>query len=130
MMVGSGKASPRMLELTAKYADLWNTGYMGKPETMIEPIAKIKAACGKVGRDPATMGITAGLGLWFPDLLERKPSFFDDPLVGTVPEIATAMKGYGDLGVRQIIFQCEPYTQEARRRLAEALKLFRDAKRS
>src|SRR5512132_4261374 len=28
-----GSEGPRMLKLTAQYADLWNTGYMGKPET-------------------------------------------------------------------------------------------------
>src|SRR5258708_1792220 len=32
LMVGS--EGPRMLKLTAQYADLWNTGYMGKPAPM------------------------------------------------------------------------------------------------
>src|SRR5262250_1972293 len=49
---------PRMLKLTAQYADLWNIGYMGQPETMAEPLAKIEAACRETGRDPATVGIT------------------------------------------------------------------------
>ena len=40
-----GNEGPRMLKLTAQYADLWNTGYMGKPETMTEPLAKIESAC-------------------------------------------------------------------------------------
>ena len=53
-----GGEGPRMLRLTARYADLWNTGYMGAPETMIKPMATIEAACHKVGRDPATLGIT------------------------------------------------------------------------
>ena len=123
LMVGS--EGPRMLKLTAKYADLWNTGYMGKPETMAEPLAKIKAACREVGRDPATIGVTALVGLWFPDLQPEKPSFLDDPLTGTAQEIATAMRGYAELGVRHIMFQCEPYSDETRRRLTEALRLYR-----
>ncbi len=114
-----------MLKLTARYADLWNTGYMGKPETMAEPISKIKAACRKVGRDPATLGITAFIGLWFPDLQAKKPTFFENPLTGTVEEIAGAIRGYAKLGVQHVMFQCEPYGEEARRRLTEALRLYR-----
>src|SRR6266516_8229486 len=98
---------------------------MGKPETMAEQLANIEAACREVGRDPATIGITALIGLWFPDLQAKKPSFFDNPLTGTVQEIAAAMRGYAQLGVQHIMLQCEPYTAEARQRLTEALRLYR-----
>ena len=120
-----GSEGPRMLKLTAQYADLWNTGYMGKPETMAEPLAKIEAACREIGRDPATVGITALIGLWFPDLQAQQPSFLDNPLTGPVQEIAAAMRGYAELGVQHIMFQCWPYTPEARQRLTEALQLYR-----
>ncbi len=123
LMVGS--FGNRMRRLAAKYADLWNTGYMGPPETMKERIASIKEDCGKVGRDPATLGITALIGLWFPDLQEKQPSFFPTPLTGTPQEIAEAMQGYAQLGVQHIMFQLEPYGAEARHRLSEALKLYR-----
>lgn len=124
LMVGS-EVGPRMLKLTAQYADLWNTGYMGKPETIAERLAKIQASCRGIGRDPATLGIRAFIGLWFPDLQPKKPSFFDNPLTGTVQEIAAAMRGYAELDVRHIMFQCEPYAPEARQRLTEALQLYR-----
>jgi probable F420-dependent oxidoreductase len=127
LMVGG--EGPRMLRLTAKYADLWNTGYMGKPETMARPIAKLAAACREVGRDPTTVGLTALIGLWFPDLQTSKPSFFENPLTGTVEEIAEAIRGYSELGVRHIMFQCAPYTTEARQRLTGALQLYRDMER-
>jgi len=123
LMVGA--EGPRMLRLAAQYADLWNTGYTGKPETMAEPLRKIEAACLEVGRDPATLGVTALVGLWFPDLQPKKPAFFDNPLTGTAQEMATAMRGYAELGVQQIMFQCEPYVPEALQRLTEALKLYR-----
>jgi luciferase-type oxidoreductase len=126
LMVGCERKSLRMLKLTAKYADLWNTGYMGKPETMIEAIDKIQAACREVGRDPATLGTTALIGLWFPDLQEKKPTFFDNPLTGSSQELADAMLGYAQLGVQHIMFQIEPYTLEARERLTEALKIYRE----
>src|SRR5215813_3221134 len=43
LMVGG--EGPRMLSLTARYADMWNTGYMGQPDTIAEPLARIQAAC-------------------------------------------------------------------------------------
>src|SRR6266576_785534 len=101
-----------MLKLTAQYADLWNTGYMGAPSTMAALLATIEAACRAIGRDPATLGITALIGLWFPDLQATQPRFFDTPLTGTAPELAAAMRGYAQLGVQHIMFQCEPYTRE------------------
>ena len=123
LMVGG--EGPRMLRLTAQYADLWNTGYMGTPDMMAEPLARIGAACREVGRDPETLGITALIGLWFPDLREKQPAIFDKPLTGTVEQIAAAMRGYAELGVQHIMFQIAPYSPEARKRLTQALQLYR-----
>ncbi len=85
----------------------------------------LSPACRDDGRDPATLGVTALIGLWFPDLQAKKPSFFDNPLTGTVEEIAAAIRGYAELGVQHIMFQVEPYTPEARQRLTEALQIYR-----
>ncbi len=125
LMVGCGSESPRMLRLTAQYADLWNVGYMGKPETMADPLTIIRDACRTVGRDPATLGITALIGLWYPHLQANQPSFFENALTGTAEEIAAAMRGYAELGVQHIMFQCEPYVPEALRLLTDALRLYR-----
>ncbi|HEY1627548.1 MAG TPA: LLM class flavin-dependent oxidoreductase [Streptosporangiaceae bacterium] len=122
-----GGEGPRMLGLAARYGDLWNTGYMGQPETIAEPMAKIAAACREIGRDPATLGVTALIGLWFPDLRPDKPAFLDNPLTGTPREIAAAMRGYAELGVPHIMFQCEPHTEESLKRLTEALHIYRES---
>jgi len=123
LMVGG--EGPRMLKLTARYGDLWNTGYMGDPETMAEPFARIHAACREVGRDPATLAVTALIGLWFPELKPQKPGFLENALVGTPEQIAEAIRGYAELGVQHIMFQLEPYSAETRGLLAEALRLYR-----
>lgn len=123
LMVGG--EGPRTLRLAAQYADLWNTGYVGGPGTMAGPLARIKDACRQVGRDPATLGVTAFVCLWFPDLVSKKPGFAESPLVGTPKEVAAAMRGYAEIGVQHIMFQCEPYTPETRQRLTEALQLYR-----
>jgi alkanesulfonate monooxygenase SsuD/methylene tetrahydromethanopterin reductase-like flavin-dependent oxidoreductase (luciferase family) len=122
-----GAEGPRMLRLTAQYADLWNIGYLGVPETLAEPRARIEAACGDVGRDPRTLGITVLIGLWFPDLEPTKPAFLDQPLTGSPEDIAAAMRGYEELGVEHLMFQCEPYVPEAIERLTDALRLYRGA---
>jgi alkanesulfonate monooxygenase SsuD/methylene tetrahydromethanopterin reductase-like flavin-dependent oxidoreductase (luciferase family) len=124
LMVGGG-VGPRMLGLVARYADLWNSGYFGLPETMADALAAFKAACDQAGRDPATLGITAFIGVWFPDLQERKPGFDDRPLVGGPQDIAAAMHGYAELGVEHIMFQLAPSTEPARERLTEALQIYR-----
>jgi alkanesulfonate monooxygenase SsuD/methylene tetrahydromethanopterin reductase-like flavin-dependent oxidoreductase (luciferase family) len=122
LMVGG--QGPRLLSLTARHADLWNCGYFGLPETMASSLAAFKAACDRVGRDPATIGITAFIGLWFPDLRGPKPLFDGRPLVGGPQDIAAAMQGYAELGVDHIMFQLAPYTGQARERLTEALRLY------
>ncbi len=121
-----GGEGPRMIRLAAQYADIWNTGYTGRPATMSDRFGKLDAACKEVGRERATIGITALICLWFPDLIQKKPSFADQPLTGTPQEIADAMRGYADLGVQHIMVQCEPYTPESRRRLTEALRLYHE----
>jgi alkanesulfonate monooxygenase SsuD/methylene tetrahydromethanopterin reductase-like flavin-dependent oxidoreductase (luciferase family) len=125
LMVG-GEGS-RMIKLAARYADLWNIGYMGKPETIIPWLDKINSACDEVGRERATIGVTALIGIWFPDLRPKKPDFFKDPLTGTAHEIVEAMQGYSKLGIRHLMFQCEPYTSESRQRVTEALQLYHES---
>jgi probable F420-dependent oxidoreductase len=122
-----GGEGPRMLRLAAQYGDMWNTGYMGEPETMTEPMDRIAAACREVGRDPATLDVTAFIGLWFPDLRPGKPGSFQNVLTGPPREIAAAMRGYEKLGIPHIMFQCVPLTEQSLRELAEALRLYRAA---
>ena len=120
-----GGEGPRMLRLAARYADIWNIGYMGQPETLAEPLAKIEAACRDVGRDPATLGVAPLIGLWFPEFRPDKPAFLEHSLTGTACEIAGAIRGYARLGVPHIMFQCWPYTEHVLERLTEAVQLYK-----
>jgi len=76
--------------------------------------------------DPASIGVTAFIGLWFPDLQPNKPGYFENPLSGTPEQLAAAMRGYAELGVQHIMFQMAPYTPESRQRLTQALHLYRN----
>jgi probable F420-dependent oxidoreductase len=55
ILVGTG--SPRMLRITARFAQEWNT--WGTPDVAIETLDKLRAACAAEDRDPATFHTTA-----------------------------------------------------------------------
>ncbi len=124
LVAGSG---PRMLRLTAQYADMWNpTGYLTAPRSFVEPHAKLCAACTEVGRDPTTLGLTAMVALAYPDLGETPVSpMIPAYLSGSTEEIATALHGYEQMGVSHLMFHCAPYTATVLDRLAEAVQVYR-----
>jgi len=124
LVAGSG---PRMLRLTAQYADMWNpSGYLTAPSSFIEPRAKLRVACTEVGRDPTTLGLTAMVALAYPDLGEPPLSpHIPAYLSGSTEEIAAAMHGYEQMGVSHLMFHCAPYTATVLDRLAEAVHVYR-----
>ena len=123
LMIGSfGK---RMLNLTAKYADLWNTGYLGQPETLDTPRQEMMEACRETGRDPGTLGVTAMIALHYPKLAPAPDGFDYPPLSGTPTQIARSMLGYEAAGVEHIMFHLIPYKLETIRNLEQALRIYR-----
>jgi probable F420-dependent oxidoreductase len=114
---------PRMMRLAAKYADLWNTTYLGGPETLAGPQADLENACREIGRDPASLKVTGVVALQFTDMYAGP--VFDQYLSGTVEEIAAAMQSYELAGTDHLMFQIVPYIPEAYNRLVEALRLYR-----
>jgi alkanesulfonate monooxygenase SsuD/methylene tetrahydromethanopterin reductase-like flavin-dependent oxidoreductase (luciferase family) len=61
ILVGCGGGG-RMLRLTARFADSWNTAWYGLPdERFAELRGKLHAACMAEERDPATVDVTVGL---------------------------------------------------------------------
>jgi probable F420-dependent oxidoreductase len=58
-----GGAGPRMLRLAARFADLYDTDFQLHPESVVERIAALEAACAEVGRDPAQLGRSVGVRL-------------------------------------------------------------------
>lgn len=119
-----GSFGPRMMKLTARYADVWNTGVRDGPESLERPLADLDAACREVGRDPSTIATTATVGVFYPDLRAELPPL-ENPLTGTPEEIAAAIHDYAALGLDHLMFMCEPHTAEARGRLAKALRVYR-----
>jgi alkanesulfonate monooxygenase SsuD/methylene tetrahydromethanopterin reductase-like flavin-dependent oxidoreductase (luciferase family) len=118
---------PRMLRLTAQYADAWNTAWLGWPTKLAARRAELEAACAEVGRDPKTLEVTVGVSVAFPDLGEgtEDAGDRDKHLSGGAAEIAAGFRAYEAEGVGHIILASEPNTLPALDRLAEALRHYR-----
>lgn len=103
ILVGTG--GPRMLRLTARFAQEWNT--WGPPEGAGVVMAKLLEACAKEGRDPATVRKSVqALFFLTPDeasadsLRGKVPA--ERAIVGTASQIADAIQKYVDLGFDEV----------------------------
>lgn len=126
---------PRMLELTARYADAWNLAWFGRPDDRLATVrAALEGACGTVGRDPATIDVTVGVTVRYPDLAPA-PKAGEPPaeapsgaaLTGDAQAIADGLAAHAAIGVSHVVTVIEPCTPEAVARFGEALALFRAA---
>jgi alkanesulfonate monooxygenase SsuD/methylene tetrahydromethanopterin reductase-like flavin-dependent oxidoreductase (luciferase family) len=120
LLIGAGM--PRMLRLTAQYADMYNVGYMTIARSTTNPLRK---ACKEVGRDLATLPYTFLIGMAYPDLLGWKAPKKRGWLSGSTEEIAAVLAEYEALGAAHLMFHLRPSTPEAYTRLAEAVALYR-----
>jgi probable F420-dependent oxidoreductase len=118
---------PRMLELTARYADSWNTAWLGRPTGLPDRRAALEAACAKAGRDPATLAVTVGVSVAYPvpGKISDTPPAPDKVLTGTPADVAAGLRAYADMGVAHVICSLDPATPEAVEWLAEAVRLAR-----
>lgn len=91
ILVGTG--SPRMLRITARYADEWNT--WGTPERAAAARARLVEACEKVGRDPATVWCSINALV---DLDGGSPASGRPVLSGSPEQIVDMMGAYAEAG--------------------------------
>ena len=125
-----GASSPRMLRLTARYADKWNTAWLGDPQELTEPLEQLRDACNEVGRDQATLDVTVNVSLAFPDLGDTTTNpFGENPLSGTVESLAQAFQRYSEAGAGHLIVQTTPASLPALERLVEVIRLYRNTAR-
>ena len=113
VMVGAFK--PKMLRLTAKYADWWNVSSTGV-EGYKRMAEECERACADVGRDPATLRRTWGGGCICASTQEEAEAIAGDlyagndsdnfDFVGAPQQIVEQMRAFIDLGIDYFMLDC------------------------
>ncbi|MGZ6314940.1 MAG: LLM class flavin-dependent oxidoreductase [Candidatus Limnocylindrales bacterium] len=128
IMIGS--VGERMLDMTLPYVTAWNVWYTdtgNSPDGVAPLLARVSAACGRVGRDPSTVDATivvlvrmpGGSGRWQGRGLDPTPN----PLEGSPEEIAEGLRAYARAGVKHVQLVVDPITIESLEGLAPVLEL-------
>ena len=115
---------PRMLRLTAQYADAWNTAWHGDPMVVKERYEEFKGACAVVGRDPAALQLTVGTEVRFPSAGEKTEK--GKAISGSPEEIAQQLQRFADEGVAHLIVALDPLGLESIKQLGQIAQLLRE----
>jgi alkanesulfonate monooxygenase SsuD/methylene tetrahydromethanopterin reductase-like flavin-dependent oxidoreductase (luciferase family) len=118
-------SGPRMLRLTAEHADMWNAAWFGPVDGVAEPRAALDQACATVGRDSATLAVTVGVSVAFPEPGEEAPQS-EKVLTGSAEAMAAELRRYEESGVAHLICSIAPRTEAALERLREAVRRYRE----
>lgn len=119
-----GAQGPKMLQLAARHADIWSW-YVQERSDLVEfgpRLAALEAACLEVGRDPATIGKSAGIVVE-PTSFSGSEAVFGPPVRGTAEEIADALRAFGAAGYTNVELVLWPPTLAALHALAPVLEL-------
>jgi alkanesulfonate monooxygenase SsuD/methylene tetrahydromethanopterin reductase-like flavin-dependent oxidoreductase (luciferase family) len=117
-----GAKRPRMLELVARDADAWNTAWHRLPDTIPAAVENLRAACEKIGRDPASIELTAGTlaHVYAPGEVRKA----DERIIsGSPEEVAEGLRGFAAVGVQHLIVIPEPPDQRGVERLGRVAEL-------
>jgi probable F420-dependent oxidoreductase len=104
-----GTTGHRMLRLTARYADAWNTVWHPDADAAREALAAVDDACREVGRPPETLIRTAGGNIARDGATGTRPN----PMTGDDAEIARRIAGFRDLGFRHFVCGLDPCTPDS-----------------
>ena len=114
---------PRMMELTARFADQWNTAWHGDVSAYTAA-AGLDAACERVGRDPSTLAKTAGIVV---DILaDDAPVDTENAATairGPIGHVAEVLAAYAETDCAHVICNLPGLTAEKTARLADAAKM-------
>jgi alkanesulfonate monooxygenase SsuD/methylene tetrahydromethanopterin reductase-like flavin-dependent oxidoreductase (luciferase family) len=119
-----GAKGPKMLRLAALHADIWSW-YVEEGSNVADfapVLSALEAACVEVGRDPATIGRSAGI-LVEPTSVTGAAEALAKPLRGSAEEIADGLRAFQTGGFTQVEIMCWPPTLAALDALAAVVEL-------
>jgi alkanesulfonate monooxygenase SsuD/methylene tetrahydromethanopterin reductase-like flavin-dependent oxidoreductase (luciferase family) len=123
ILVGTPARSPRMLRLTAQYADYWNGWSINQIDDRLASASARQAldtACVKAGRDPTTLQRTVTVLIDLPGSkkgpvagwVQRYRSLFAPPATGSSEELASLLRGLAREGISHVQVWLEPSTMD------------------
>lgn len=119
-----GASGPKMLRLAALHADIWSW-YVQERSDLVEfgpRLAAFEATCAEMGRDPATIGKSAGIVVE-PTPIGGSEAVFGPPIRGSADQIADALRAFGSAGYTNLELVLWPPTLHALDALAPVLEL-------
>jgi len=118
-----GAKGPKMLRLAAQHADIWSW-YVEERSDLGEfgpRLAALEAACLEVGRDPATIGKSAGIVVE-PTAITGAADVLAAPVRGSAEEIADGLRRFRTGGFTHVEVLLWPRTLAALEAMAPALE--------
>jgi len=116
-----GTRGAKMLALTARHADAYNTAWHGQPgPRWVNDRAAMHAACADAGRDPTTLTMTVGMFVKSDDAAEDAPGVRCD-----AGAIAEAMHAWEGEGVDELILYLDPPSRARAAVVEQALGRYR-----
>jgi alkanesulfonate monooxygenase SsuD/methylene tetrahydromethanopterin reductase-like flavin-dependent oxidoreductase (luciferase family) len=109
-----GAKGPKMLRLAALHADIWSW-FVEERSDLSEfgpRLAALEAACIEVGRDPATIGRSAGI-IVEPTAFTGAAEVLGGPIRGSAAEIADGLRAFQQAGFDHLEIILWPPTLEA-----------------
>jgi alkanesulfonate monooxygenase SsuD/methylene tetrahydromethanopterin reductase-like flavin-dependent oxidoreductase (luciferase family) len=119
-----GAKGPKMLRLAALHADIWSW-YVEERSDLAEfgpRLAALEAACVDAGRDPATIGKSAGIVVE-PTAFTGSAAVLGAPIQGSAEQIADGLRAFGAAGFTNLELLIWPPTLEALDAMAPVLEL-------
>ncbi len=114
-----GTKSPRMLALTAKYADAWNTDWHKEASEVVPMIETLTEACIANGRDPETIVKTAGSNIKLPGYTGVRLN----PIEGDNDYIAGEIDKFRQLGLKHYVAGIDPCTPTSLEQFARVIEI-------
>ncbi len=119
-----GAKGPKMLQMAVKHADTWSW-YVEEHSNLAEfgpRLEALEAACVAGGRDPASIGRSAGI-IVEPTSVTGADKVVGTPVAGSAEEIADAIRAFGAAGFTQVEVILWPPTMAALEAMARVLEL-------
>ncbi len=114
---------PRMLQITARYADAWNTAWHADAAVAKERFDEFVQVCATVGRDPSTIEMTVGTEIRFqPRKEDGSP---DRAISGAPEEIAERLRSFAGVGTQHLIVALDVVTPGSIEQLGRIVEMMR-----